>query len=114
MQYVIQSPRIRISEKTELAIQEKFDRLEKVFDRILQGHIVLKKEKEDKQNHFVVEARLVVPGNDLYASEKAESFEIAAENVVIDLESQIKKHKAKLNVRATVPVDKLVSDEELE
>jgi ribosome-associated translation inhibitor RaiA len=50
----------------------------------------------------------------LYAREKAESFEIAAEKVVLDLESQIKKHKAKLNVRATVPVDKLVSDEELE
>jgi putative sigma-54 modulation protein len=114
MQYVIQSPRIRISDKTEIAIQEKFDRLEKVFDRILQGNIVLKKEKEDKQNYFVVEARLAVPGNDLFAREKAESFEIAAEKVVLDLESQVKKHKAKLNVRAAVPVDKLVSDEELE
>jgi putative sigma-54 modulation protein len=114
MQYVIQSPRIRISDKTEIAIQEKFDRLEKVFDRILQGNIVLKKEKEDKQNYFVVEARLAVPGNDLFAREKAESFEIAAEKVVLDLESQVKKHKAKLNVRATVPVDKLVNDEELE
>jgi len=114
MQYVIQSPRIRISDKTEIAIQEKFDRLEKVFDRILQGNIVLKKEKEDKQNYFVVEARLAVPGNDLFAREKAESFEIAAEKVVLDLESQVKKHKAKLNVRASVPVDKLVSDEELE
>jgi putative sigma-54 modulation protein len=98
----------------EIAIQEKFDRLEKVFDRILQSHIVLKKAKEDKQNYFVVEARLVVPGNDLFAREKAESFEIAAEKVVLDLESQIKKHKAKLNQRATVPVDKLVNDEELE
>jgi len=114
MQYIIQSPQLRISEETEIALQEKFDRLEKFFDRIQQCKIMLKKEKEGKQNYFVVEVKLAVPGNDLFASDQAESFEVAADTVFLQLESQLKKHKAKLNQRATVPVDKFVNDEELE
>lgn len=114
MQYIIQSPRVRISEKTEIMLQEKFDRFEKLFDRVMQCHLVLKKEKNGEQDYFLVEARLAVPGNDLYASEQASSFEIAAEEVCLNLERQIRKHKDKLNRKAEVPVDRLVNDEELE
>lgn len=114
MQYVIQSPRVRISEKTEIMLQEKFDRFEKMFDRVMQCHLVLKKEKNGQQDYFIVEARLAVPGNDLYAREQAASFEIAAEEACQNLERQIRKHKEKLNKKAEVPVDRYVNDEELE
>jgi putative sigma-54 modulation protein len=92
--------------------------LEKLFESIAQCNIVLKKQKNDKQNNFIVEAKLEVPGNDLYASDQAESFEIATEKVCKDLESQVKKHKEKLYQKPLKPVDAYISekgyDEELE
>jgi ribosome-associated translation inhibitor RaiA len=39
---------------------------------------------------------------------------MAAENVCIDLENQIRKQKEKKNKRTTKPVDQYVNDEELE
>ena len=114
MQYVIQSPRVRISDNLEITLQEKFDRLEKYFDRVIQCHLVLKKEKSGQQDYFKVEARLAVPGNDLFASEQAASFEVAAEELCLDLDRQIKKLKDKLNRKPEVSIDHVMNDEELE
>lgn len=114
MQYRLQSPNLNVSGRVDRAIQKKFERFEKLFDRIEQCHVVLKKEKNGKQENFIVEARLAVPGNDLFAREQAASFEIAAENVCLALESQVKKHKAKLNKKASHSADQYIHDEELE
>jgi putative sigma-54 modulation protein len=114
MQYIFQSPHIKISSNTNQTIQQKFERFEKLFDRIEQCHVVLKTEKNGKQENCIVEARLAVPGNDLFAREQARSFEVAAENACLNLESQIKKHKAKSNKKASHSVDQYINDEELE
>jgi putative sigma-54 modulation protein len=115
MQYIIQSPHKKISAKVHRMVKGKFERFEKLFDRLEQCHIVLRKEKNGQQQNYLVEAKLALPGNDLFAREQAESFEVAAEKVCIDLENQIKKHKSKVRDRRTVlPIDKFVSDEELE
>jgi putative sigma-54 modulation protein len=114
MQYVIQSPHLKVSDKIQRTIQRRFERFEKLFDRVEQCHVLLKKDKNGKQENFIVEAKLAVPGKDLFAREQAVSFEVAAENVCLDLESQIKKRKEKLNKKAALPADHFTSDEELE
>jgi putative sigma-54 modulation protein len=115
MQYIFQSPNIKVSAKANQAIQKKFERFEKLYDRIEQCHVVLKTEKDGKQENCIVEARLVVPGNDLFARERARSFELAAENACLDLESQIKKRKAKLNKKTDHhSIDQYIDNEELE
>jgi putative sigma-54 modulation protein len=114
MQYIIQSPHLKVSAKVQRGIKAKFDRFEKLFDRIEQCSILLKKEKNDEKENYIVEAKLAVPGNDLFAREQEGSFELAAEKACIDLENQIKKRKAKSNKRERRPVDQLISDEELE
>lgn len=114
MQYTLQSPHLKISSRTELTVQKKFERFEKLFDRIEQCHVLLKKEKNGKQENFIVEAKLAVPGNDLFAREQATSFEIAAENACLALENQIKKRKAKLNKKTARSVDQFIHDEEME
>jgi putative sigma-54 modulation protein len=95
MKIIIQSPHIKLSNRIERVIAEKFERLEKVSDRIIRCEIVLKKEKNAKDNDFVVEARLAVPGNDLFSKESGPKFEIAAEDVCLDLERQLRKRKGK-------------------
>lgn len=106
MKFHIQSPHIhKLNPETQKLIEEKFERLERQFDRIERCNILLKKEKNAKRDNFLVEANLVIPGNDLFAKELAESFEVAAEMVCRSLESQIKKQKAKLHHKATTTVD---------
>ena len=101
MAFIIQSPHQNVSTRTKLIVREKFERLNTLYDRIEQYHIVLKREKNDKQENFIVKVRLSVPGNDLFAMEQAESFAAAAENVCLDLEKQIRKLKTKLDKRVT-------------
>lgn len=114
MKTIIQSPHVKISEKMESIIKHKLERLGKIFDRIELCNIVLKKEKNGKGDDFIVEAKLSVPGNDLFAKDQAETYEIAAEKVCVNLESQIRKHKAKLTKKAILPGDQFIKDEELE
>ena len=114
MNYIIQSPNKEVSLEREEVIQEKFRRFEKLIPGLLRCDIVLRMEKNGEQNSFIVEGKLMVPGNDLFAKEQAASYEIAAENVCIDLENQIRKQREKKNKRHTKPIDQFVSDEELE
>jgi putative sigma-54 modulation protein len=111
MPIVIQSPHNPISNRTRQIIQKKFERFDKKYDRVEHCHVVLKKEKDQKQQRFAIEARLVVPGNDLFAREKAENFAIAAEMVCVDLENQINKHKGKLTRKRTKPADAFLAAE---
>lgn len=114
MNYIIQSPNKEVSLEREEVIQEKFKRFERLLPGMIRCDIVLRTEKNGEQNSFIVEAKLMVPGTDLFAKEQASSFEIAAEEVCIDLENQIRKQKEKKNKRQTKPVDRFVNDEELE
>ena len=114
MRINFQYSQCRSSKKTESLISRKFQRFEKMFEGISLCQIMLKKEKHDKKKEFIIEAKLSVPGNDLYASEQAESFEIAAEKVCVDLEKQVRKHKEMLNRKATKPVDAYISEGEVE
>jgi putative sigma-54 modulation protein len=115
MKFNIQSPHIqKLNPETQIVIQEKFERFERQYDRIERCNILLKKEKNAKRNNFLVEATLVIPGNDLFAKELAESFEIAAEEVCRSLESQLKKHKTKLHNQATVSADQQLEDDDIE
>jgi putative sigma-54 modulation protein len=114
MNYIIQSPNKEVSLEREEVIKEKFRRFEKLMPGMLRCDIVLRIEKNGEQNSFIVEGKIMVPGNDLFAKEQAASYEIAAEMVCIDLENQIRKQKEKKNKRQTRPIDQYVSDEELE
>lgn len=114
---LIKSPRITISSRIERILFEKFERLEKITDRIIRCEVVLKRQKSSTAEDCTVESRLVIPGNDLFAKETAPKFEVAAENACLDLERQLRKRKTKLSPKAKAKVGKArqpVNDEELE
>jgi putative sigma-54 modulation protein len=97
MRVTIQSPHITMSEKQEEFIINKFSHLDKIYSRIEGCHVIFKREKSSTQNSWLIEAKLTVPGNDLFASEAAENLELAVDRVCADLESQLRKRKEKLN-----------------
>ena len=96
MRIQIESPHVEIDRELASQIRAKFNHLGKRYDRIECCDVVLKREKSDKQQNFFVEVKMDVPGKVLFASDKAETFEMALEKVVKDLEHQLNRHKEEI------------------
>lgn len=77
-------------------VQRKVNKLETFYDRIIDGEVFLKLESGETVEDKVVEIKINIPGNQLFAKEQAESFEAATDTAVDALRRQLKKHKEKL------------------
>jgi putative sigma-54 modulation protein len=75
-------------------IQKKLDKLETFYDRMVDGEVFLRLNNEGIENK-TVEIKVRVPGNQLFAIEKARSFEAAADMAADALRMQLKKFKTK-------------------
>ena len=76
-------------------IQKKLDKLETFYDRMVDGEVFLRLNKEGIENKKV-EIILRVPGYQLFATEKARSFEEATGLAADALRMQLKKFKTKV------------------
>ena len=76
-------------------IQKKVDKLETFHDRIVNGEVILKIDKDEERENKVIEIKLFIPGNMLFAKEQSKTFEAAADVVVETMKRQLKKHKEK-------------------
>ena len=96
MKLNIQSIHFDADKKLLDLIQLKADKLETYFDKVVSGDVFLRLEKADNRENKLVEIKLEVPGNDLFASKKSVSFEEAADEAFEALRRQLKKLKEKL------------------
>lgn len=76
-------------------IQKKAGKLDRFFDRIIDGEVFMRLDKDDNMENKIVEIKLNIPRNQLFAKERAKSFEEAADQAVEALRKQIVKHKDK-------------------
>ncbi len=73
-------------------IQRKLDKLETFYDRLVDGEVFLRLNHEGIENK-TVEIKVRVPGNQLFAIEKARSFEAATDLAADALRIQLTKFK---------------------
>ncbi len=99
MQLQIESPHIEPDENLKELIYRKFEHLVKRYDRIGDCDVVLRKETSDVQKSFLVEAKMGVPKTILFASDNAETFEIALDKVIEELEHQLRRYKEEMEER---------------
>ncbi len=76
-------------------IQRKVDKLEAIYERIVDGEVFLKLENGEAIDNKIVEIKLNIPGNQLFAKEQSESFEAATDQAVDALRRQLRKYKEK-------------------
>jgi putative sigma-54 modulation protein len=75
-------------------IKEKLAKLTQFHDNILAGEVFLRLEHDgENRENKVVEIRLAIPGNDLFAKRQAKTFEEAAITAVEALRSQVERTK---------------------
>lgn len=82
-------------------IQKKINKLETFYHRLLDGEVFLRLNNEGVENK-TVEIKLNVPGTQLFATEKARSFEAAAGQAADALRMQLKKFKTRPNSKKRV------------
>ncbi len=93
MQLLIESPHTNADDKLKQLITEKIHHLDKIYDRITEGRVTLRYQEDDHKQNYVLEARLMVPGDVLFAREQAGTFETALPKVLDSLMHQLHRYK---------------------
>ncbi len=77
-------------------ITGKVRKLIQFFDDIIGAEVFLRLDKSQDLENKVVEIRLTLPGNELFAKKQSKTFEESTDLSVEALRRQIMKHKTKL------------------
>lgn len=84
------------SESMNQYVEKRLEKLAEKFDWIIRAEVIFKLENNVYGKGNICEIELSAPGPKLFASTKADTFEAAAKETILDLERQLKKRKAKM------------------
>ena len=76
-------------------IQKRINKLETFYDKIVDGEVIMKLEKNEKNLNKSIEFKINIPGEQLFVKEKSKTFEMATDQAVEALKRQLKKFKEK-------------------
>lgn len=96
MKVNLQAVNFNVDRKLVDFIQEKLDKLEKYYDKIVSAEVFLKLENTSDKENKTVEIKVIVPGDDFIVKKTAKSFEEGVDLSVDSLERAIVKRKEKL------------------
>ena len=97
MNIKINSVKFKADPKLESFVNNKVSKLERTFDNITSCEVSLKVDKPESDNNKIVEIQLVLPGQTLFNSKQADSFEEAVLQAVDATKNQLSKYKEKFN-----------------
>ena len=77
-------------------IQERLDRLEKYYDKVVSADVFLKVEKTSEKENKIVEIKMLVPGDEFMVKKQCKTFEEGVEQSAETLERLLTKRKEKV------------------
>ncbi len=77
-------------------IQNRMDKLEQHYDKVIKSDVYLKVENTSDKQNKIFEAHLSVPGENIVVKKQCKTFEEGADSAVSSLQRQLKKRKEKL------------------
>lgn len=93
MKMVIQTPHFTADKKLKDLVRRMVGKLAPLSDRIIEGQVCLKIGKSDTDENKFCELKIVIPGNDLFASRHGNTFEDAILRSVEAVRHQIERWK---------------------
>ena len=78
-------------------IQERLDKLEKYYDKVVSADVFLKVEKTSEKENKIVEVKINVPGDEFLVKKQCKTFEEALELSAESLQRMLVKRKEKIN-----------------
>jgi len=105
MKIIVQSIHFDADRKLLDMIHKKYEKLDSYFDKITQTEVILRINKALNGSNKMVEVKVFIPGNSLFAKLQCATFEEAVDLSLDTLAQQLIRHKEKtqdLHYRATV------------
>jgi putative sigma-54 modulation protein len=81
-------------------IEERMEKLEKYYDKVVSSDVFLKVEKTSEKENKVVEIKINVPGDEFLVKKQCKTFEEAMELSAESLERLLVKRKEKIRTHA--------------
>ena len=100
MKVNLQSVNFNVDEKLVMFTQQKLDKLESHFNRIIYADVFLKVMNTSGKENKITEILLSVPGDEFITKKINKTFEAGVDECVTSLERQLRKRKEKLNAYA--------------
>ena len=99
MKTTIQTPNFKASEELVSFVNEHVAKLDLFTDRIIESTIYLRVDKSATNENKICEIKMQIPGKELFASKKSNTFEEAAVLAVEALKPQIERWKGSVSER---------------
>ena len=93
MNTIINTAKFKADEKLEKFIHDKVAKLDRMIDNADKCEVTLKVDKPESDNNKIAEIQLALPGQTLFNSKQANTFEEAVSDCVDAMKVQIKKYK---------------------
>ena len=95
MKVMINSVHFRASSDLEQFITQKVEKVCSKFSEVIGAEVTLKLDNTDTPENKIADIRLMLRGDDLYASKQCKTFEEATDLAVDALKKQLEKYKGK-------------------
>jgi putative sigma-54 modulation protein len=93
MKITLQTTDFKASGKLQKFVTESVAKLSNLNDRIEEGFVLLRLENSSTKDNKTCELKLVVPGNDLFATRGSETFEEAIIKSITAVRHQLQRRK---------------------
>ena len=95
MKVMINSVHFKADQKLEDFITQKIEKLCAKYSEVISAEVALKLENTDTPENTSADIRLVMRGDDLFASKQSKTFEEAVDTSIDALKKQLEKYKGK-------------------
>jgi putative sigma-54 modulation protein len=96
MNVKISAVHFKADKKLEAFITEKLQKLHTYFEGVIGAEVKLKLDNTESKENKIMEVRLIIKGNDLFAIKESKSFEEATDQTTEALRKQLVKYKEKI------------------
>lgn len=96
MNVKINAVHFKADKKLEAFIKEKLMKLNTYFEGVISAEVKLKLDNKDNRENKIMEVRLIIKGNDLFAVKESKSFEEATDQAAEALRKQLVRYKEKI------------------
>ncbi len=96
MNVKISAVHFKADKKLEAFITEKLQKLHTYFEGVIGAEVKLKLDNTESKENKIMEVRLIIKGNDLFAIKESKSFEEATDHTTEALRKQLVRYKEKI------------------
>lgn len=95
MKVTINSVHFKADQKLEEFITQKVEKVCAKYSEVINAEVALKLGNTDAPENKIADIKLVLKGEDLFASKQSKTFEESIDNAVDALKKQLEKYKGK-------------------